>query len=118
GQAQLITVADIKQLLQCLSVNQPVSIRRLLDLSIAAMWPLSTLSTFPLIVFLGSTPCRQLNTLGDDISAISVINEKMDVKCRFALGMTPGSPILTSPFPWQNGHFKLEKQHPRQMFCK
>jgi hypothetical protein len=43
------------------------------------VFPVGALSTFPVIVFLSSTPSSQLNALGDDISAISVINEEMYV---------------------------------------
>jgi hypothetical protein len=45
------------------------------------IFPVGALSTLPLIVFLSSTPCRQLNALGDDFSAISVINQEMYVLC-------------------------------------
>jgi hypothetical protein len=41
--------------------------------------PEGTLSAFPLIVFLCGAPCHQLDTPGDDLSSISVMNEKMYV---------------------------------------
>jgi hypothetical protein len=44
-----------------------------------AVFPVRTFSPFPLVVFLGGSPCRQLNALGDDRSPIPVINEEMSV---------------------------------------
>jgi hypothetical protein len=43
------------------------------------VFPAGAFSTFPLMVCLSSTPCRQLNALRDDHSAISAMNEEMYV---------------------------------------
>lgn len=44
-----------------------------------AILPAFASSTFPVIVFLSGTPCRQLNALWDDLWAISLIDEQMYV---------------------------------------
>jgi hypothetical protein len=44
-----------------------------------AVFPERTLSVFPLVVLLSGTPRRQLNALRDDLSAIPVMDEEMDV---------------------------------------
>jgi hypothetical protein len=44
-----------------------------------AVFPDGALSVLPLVVLLSSTTRRQLNALRDNLSAIAVINEPMDV---------------------------------------
>jgi hypothetical protein len=65
---------------------------------VIAIFPEGAFSALPLVVCLSGTPSRQLYTLGDDLSAIPVIEEQMYVvrSCRVIENDKPVSLLLVA----------------------